>query len=64
VGGVGIDVLKLIAVEAELAFPGDRSEPWVVRPDQSDRVEELRALLERVQAGVWGAATAPLQIIP
>lgn len=64
VGREGIDVLKLIAVEEALAFPGDRSEPWVVTPDQSDRVDELSALLEQVQAGVWGAASAPLQIIP
>ena len=64
VGREGADVLKLIAVEEALAFPGDRSEPWVATPDQSDRVEELRALLERIQAGVWGVATAPLQIVP
>ncbi|MCH8084368.1 MAG: hypothetical protein IH885_09055 [Myxococcales bacterium] len=63
-GREGADVLKLVVVEEALAFPGDRSEPWVATPDQSDRVEELRALLERIQAGVWGVATTPLQIVP
>jgi class 3 adenylate cyclase len=64
VGGEGIDVLKLIAVQDALVFPADRSEPWVVTPGQRDRVEELRALLDRVRTGVWGAAAARLQIAP
>jgi hypothetical protein len=50
-GGEGVDVLKLIVVYEALALPGDRSEPWVATPDPSDRVEELRALLEQIQAG-------------
>ncbi len=64
VGSEGVDVLVLIAVRAVLAFPADRGEPWVVRPDQVDRVEELAKLLERVQADTWGAARARLQIVP
>jgi class 3 adenylate cyclase len=63
-GREGVDVLKLIAVEGALDFPGDRSEPWVVTPDQIDRVDELRAMLEQIRAGAWGAATAPLKIVP
>jgi class 3 adenylate cyclase len=64
VGSEGVDVLVLIAVQAVLAFPADRGEPWVVRPDHGDRVEELAKLLERVQADIWGAAEARLQIVP
>jgi class 3 adenylate cyclase len=64
VGHAGVDVLKLIAVREALDFPRDRSVPWVTTPDRQDRVEELRALLERVRAGASGTASAPLRIVP
>ncbi len=64
VGGEGIDVLKLIVVDAELGFPGALGEPWIATPDLPERVEELRALLESIDALEWDAATAPLQITP
>jgi class 3 adenylate cyclase len=63
VGGQGMDFLKLFVVRGELDFPPDPSQSWYATPEETERVAELAAFLQRLKGEQWGSAATPLHII-
>jgi hypothetical protein len=65
-GAPARDELVLIAVAQDLRFPAQplaELELWEMSPARPERIRELAALLERLQALPWGGARATLQIV-